>query len=84
LVQLAHGAPVTKRAQILWIIGGSETLVDWADVTSSNWGKLHSLLSAEAKNSGEPRISQQGLLGLLQVAMGVVSTLLEQVASRDR
>ena len=75
---------VTKRAQILWIVNDNETLAEWAEVTASNVGKLHSLLSAEAKNSGRPRIQEQGLSGLLQVAMGVLDLLLEQAADARR
>jgi hypothetical protein len=71
---------VTKRAQVTWMVGGDRTLGLWIDVTSGNVGKLHSLLSAEAKNNGSPRLGHQGLIGLLEVVMGLIRTMVEQVA----
>jgi hypothetical protein len=74
---------VTKRAQIMTIVAGNETLAEWADATTSNVGKLHSLLSAEAKNTGRPRVREQGILGLLHVTVGVVTVLIEQAVDQD-
>jgi hypothetical protein len=73
---------VTKRAQIAWIVGSDRTLGVWAEAVVTSTGKLHSLLSAEAKNDGDPRVGWQGLIGLLETVMGLVRTLLDQ-ASRS-
>ena len=70
---------VTKRAQISWIVGDSETIGSWVNVTTGNIGKLHSTLSAEAKNAGQPRLDEEGLVGLLETAMGLVRSVVAQV-----
>jgi hypothetical protein len=67
----------------MWIVGGNQTLAKWVDVTTSNVGQLHSLLSAEAKNTGQPRVRERGAVGLLQVTMGVVAVLVEQAVDHD-
>jgi hypothetical protein len=82
LVPRDANGDLTKRAQVTWMVGGDKTLAIWIDVTSGNVGRLHSLLSAEAKNSGSPRVGHQGLLGLLEVVMGLIRTMVEQIANR--
>jgi hypothetical protein len=73
---------VTKRAQVMWIVGGDHTLGVFVDVAATNVGRLHSLLSAEAKNSGSPRVGHQGLVGLLEVVMGLMRIMADQVTNR--
>ena len=73
---------VTKRAQVLLIVGNDQTLAVFVDVTASNVGKLHSILSAEAKNAGDPRVGWQGVLGLLETTMGLLRILADHAARR--
>jgi hypothetical protein len=75
---------VTRRARMQAIFTGSETLAIWADVTAVQFRTLHSLLSAEAKNNKAPRVGHQGLVGLLEVAMGLIRTVVEQLDSGER
>jgi hypothetical protein len=74
---------VTKRAQVTWLCGGDETLAVWIDITATNIGKLHSLLSAEAKNAGESRLGWQGHIGLVETAVGILRTLVDQASRRE-
>jgi DNA-binding MarR family transcriptional regulator len=73
---------VTKHAQVVWIVGHDGTLALWVEATALNVGKMHSFLSAEAKNSRDPRLGSQGFLGLLETLTGLVRTLVDQASQR--
>ena len=73
---------VTMRAQVLWMVGENHTLGEFVTATASNVGKMHSFLSAEAKNAGDPRVGWQSHLGLLETLMGLIRTLVEQAIRR--
>lgn len=73
---------VTRRAQVTWLCAGDRTLAVWIDVTATNVGKLHELLSAEAKSSGGSRMGWQGHIGLLEAAVGVLRTIVDRAAQR--
>ena len=76
-----HGM-VTMRGQVLWMVGENHTLGAFVNAIASNVGKMHSFLSAEAKNAGDPRVGWQSHLGLLETLMGLIRTLIEQSGRR--
>ena len=72
-----------RRRRVLFIVSGSKSLARWADAVATGIDETYATLSAEAHSSGDARVGVEGLLGLLETAIGLIRVLLDQTDRRN-